>query len=333
MTKLIAEIGQSHEGSINLLKYFAEIAANCGVDYIKSQMRIPQYEASSQESFRSGVKFYDQSRLEYWKRVSLSSSEWKDFDTFVKSLGCTPLYSVFSSKAVEEVQALESKVIKLGSAESFADNPILEYILNETSLNIIASSGMSSLSDIDELVSRCGSRLESLLICNSRYPVPLDSLRLERIFYLRKRYDVQVGYSDHSGVLSVAMAALSFDISHYEFHFPRADVLPGPDVSSSLSPIEVKELGKYQTIRESARKYEDLILNNDDLGVEMHEAFGRSVGYITDFPKGHILTKSDFIPRRPATGIPWGLYNNYIGKELRKDVSWFNLMKHDDIHD
>jgi len=127
-TKIIAEIGNSHEGSLGIACSFIDMAACAGAKFIKFQMHIPEYESSQDEPFRTNTFIQDTSRWNYWKRVGFSLNEWiliKEYcDTQKIEFMCTP-FSLEAAKILWENKLI--KRWKIGSGE-ISNLPLLDYV-------------------------------------------------------------------------------------------------------------------------------------------------------------------------------------------------------------
>ena len=79
-TYIIAEIGNTHEGSLGLAKQFMKAAANCGVDAVKMQTHI--FEAESLASAPNPPYFTDETRKEYFERTAFNEEQWKELKRY-----------------------------------------------------------------------------------------------------------------------------------------------------------------------------------------------------------------------------------------------------------
>ena len=69
---IIAELAQAHDGSLGILHSYIDALATTGVDAIKFQTHIAEAESSIYEPFRTKFSFVDNSRYDYWKRMSFT---------------------------------------------------------------------------------------------------------------------------------------------------------------------------------------------------------------------------------------------------------------------
>ena len=114
---IIAEIAQAHDGSVGILHSYIDALAETGVDAIKFQTHIAEAESSVQEAFRVPFSYVDKTRYDYWKRMELSESQWKEIKNHCKNLGLLFISSPFSCKAVDVLEEAEVDMYKIGSGE------------------------------------------------------------------------------------------------------------------------------------------------------------------------------------------------------------------------
>ena len=83
-TQIVAEIAQSHKGSILLAKKMIKLCSDAGADYVKFQAHYSKYESTLDESFRKGFNFKQRTRYEYWKKYQFTKNQWKELFVFCK---------------------------------------------------------------------------------------------------------------------------------------------------------------------------------------------------------------------------------------------------------
>ena len=76
-TRVIAEIGNSHEGSLGIALSLIDMAAEAGADLVKFQFHLSDFESTTFEPFRVNRFKQDKTRLDYWKRVGFTVDQWK----------------------------------------------------------------------------------------------------------------------------------------------------------------------------------------------------------------------------------------------------------------
>src|SRR5262245_4467233 len=119
---IIAEIAQSHEGSLGLAHAFIDLAAECGVDAVKFQTHIAAEESTKDEAFRVPLSGQDPTRYEYWRRMECTPEQWQGLAHHAQQKSLIFLSSAFSVAAVKLLEALGMPAWKVGSGEFRSEN-------------------------------------------------------------------------------------------------------------------------------------------------------------------------------------------------------------------
>ena len=240
--ELIAEIGQAHDGSLGILHSYIDRLSKVGIKIIKFQMHIAEAESSEWEPFRINFSYEDDTRYDYWSRMSFSELEWKGIKEHCDSNEIEFLCTPFSMQSVDVLERLNVKRYKIGSAD--ATNKLLLNKIAKTKKEVIMSTGMSNFEDLDcavEIFKKHGVPF-SLLYCVSKYPSTESDIDLNSVNILKERYDCQVGFSDHSGKIWPLVAASALGADKLEFHAVFDKEMFGPDASASLEIQEIHTL-------------------------------------------------------------------------------------------
>lgn len=326
---IVAEVAQAHDGSLGIAHAFIDAIADSGADAVKFQTHIAAAESTAQEPWRIKFSQQDATRYDYWKRMEFTKEQWLGIKQHADDRGIIFLSSPFSLEAVELLSQVGVSAWKLASGET-ASEPILEQML-ATGLPIILSTGMSPLSEIDDVVNRiqeCGIPLV-VLQCTTAYPCPPEKIGINLISFFRERYRCSVGLSDHSGTIYPGLAAAALGIQLLEVHVTFSREMFGPDVPASITTAELKQLV------EGVRFIENMIENpvdKDAMAENVHELrkmFMKSVVARRNLKAGHILTRNDLAAKKPGTGIPAARIPDLIGRRLTCDVSQDSLLTED----
>jgi len=325
-TYIIAEIGQSHEGSLGNAMSYINLAKECGANAVKFQTHFANEESTKHDQFRVNIFPQDNSRYDYWKRVEFSENEWSLLNNHANDLGIDFISTPFSIKAFNLLNSLKIPFWKIGSGE-INNQPLMEAILN-SNRPIIASTGMSNWLEIDSLVKQlnsCNSEF-AILQCTSSYPTPPELVGLNVIGEIKEKYNCITGLSDHSGKIYPSIAAISYGASILEVHLTFSKKAFGPDISSSLDPDE------FQMVVE-ARDYIYQMNSNPvdkDKSSESLEAtkklFSRSLVLNRDVKKGEILTRDDIAFKKPGGGKTFDEIENFINQPAKRDYSKDDLL-------
>lgn len=328
---IIAEIGQAHDGSIGILHSYIDAVAQTGVDAIKFQMHIAEAESSQFEPFRVKFSLEDNTRFDYWKRMGFTLPQWKGIKEHCDEVGLEFMCSPFSNLAVDWLEEIGMKQYKIGSGE--VNNLLLLEKITQTGKPIIVSSGMSSLEELDQTVAFLQQKkaVFSLLQCTTSYPTQPEQYGLNVIAQLKERYNVPVGFSDHSAKAATLIAATALGAEILEFHVVFDRLMFGPDAKSSLTIAETKQM--VTSVRDIATALQNPIDKSDNLKfTELKAIFEKSLAVNKKLPAGHIITFDDLEAKKPkGHGIDAQYFGNCIGKKINKAKEQWDFLTDNDL--
>jgi N,N'-diacetyllegionaminate synthase len=327
----IAEIGQAHNGSLEVLHDYIDAVATTGVSAIKFQTHIADAESSIHEPFRIKFSKQDKTRFDYWKRMEFSEEDWMAIGKHCKEVGLAFISSPFSNRAVDVLEKAKVEHYKIGSGE--VTNFLLLKKVVDTGKPIIISSGMSSFEELDKAVSflKHYNANFSILQCTTSYPTQPESYGLNVISELKGRYDVPIGFSDHSAKIATGIAAAALGARILEFHVVLDKAQFGPDVTSSLTIAETIEL--VNGVNEIAKALDNPVDKRDNSAfMDLKQIFEKSLAVNKDLVKGHLLCFEDLEAKKPkGYGIDASNYNYVLGKKITRDLEQWNFLTEDDI--
>ena len=328
-TRIIAEIGMSHDGSLGQAKAFIDAAAVAGVDAVKFQTHIA--EAETLKDAPTPPYFTDEPRYEYFKRTAFSIEQHVILKSHAESKGLEFITSPFSLEAVELLEKVGVATYKIPSGE-VTNLPLLERVA-KTGKKILLSSGMSSYSELDEAVDTILRYNKNLVIlqCTSKYPCPFKDVGLNLLEEFKKRYKLPVGLSDHTPGIYASLAAVVLGATVIEKHFTISKKLYGPDAKYSLEPHEFKQLVEgiraIEAMLESPVRKEDMA---KELG-QMKETFEKSIVSVVDIPAGAVIAKKMLTVKKPGSGIPPKGINKVMGKKAKIDIDKDRVIRWGDL--
>lgn len=317
---IIAEVGLGHDGSLGAAHAYIDAAADAGVDAVKFQTHIAASESTPQEQFRVKVFPQDATRYDYWTRTAFSETQWRGLRDHCQARAVEFLSTPFSAAAVELLRALGIKAWKIGSGET--NNPLLLEQVAFGKEPVLLSSGMSYLSELDASIRLLQERDVPVLLmqCTSRYPCPPQQLGLNVISLYRQRYGIATGFSDHSGEIAPALAAVALGTNAVEVHLTWHRKSFGPDVKASLTVEQMGELVRGIRIVETAlRNPVDKDHDAKDLQV-MRTMFNKGLVAARKIPEGTMIEHQHIDGRKPCIGIPVAEYKNVLGKRTTRDL-------------
>lgn len=331
-TEIIAEIGQAHDGSLGILHSYIDALSKIGVNTVKFQMHIAEYESSVYEKFRKKFSYVDQTRFDYWKRMSFSFEQWEEIYLHCEENDIEFLCSPFSIKAIDLLEKLDVKRYKIASGE--VTNSLMLTILGQTKKPILISSGMSSFKELDhafELLSNTGNKI-SIFHCTTAYPTPVEKIGINNILKLKSRYKVPIGLSDHSGSIYPALNAVALGAELIETHITFHKQIFGPDSSSSL------DFDQLQQLLEGVRYIDKLTSNPTDKDMLSEEfsglktLFGKSLSAKKNINVGEIISIEVLETTKPGNkGISAQHFREVIGKKANKSINKHSFINHSDL--
>ena len=328
---IIAEIGQAHDGSIDLAHSYIDALSRTGVDAVKFQVHIAEAESSIHEPFRVKLASQDKTRFDYWKRMEFSLDQWQELKAHCDEVGVEFLASPFSNAAVDLLEEVGVKRYKIGSGE--VNNFLLLEKISRTGKPVIVSSGMSSFLELDKTAGFLKERQVnfSILQCTTAYPTKPENYGLNVIGELKKRYGVPVGYSDHSAKIETCIAAVSLGAEIIEFHAVFSRDSLGPDASSSLEMEEITQLVKALRNIETTLQH-PVDKSDNSKFTELKNIFEKSLAVNKDLKAGHVLQFEDLEAKKPkGFGMEASRFGEVIGKTLKTNIKKWNFLNWKDI--
>ena len=327
----IAEIGQAHEGSLGVLHSYIDALAETGVDAIKFQTHIAEAESSEHEPFRVKFSYEDDTRFDYWKRMEFTPQQWKGIKEHCDEVGLEFMSSPFSMAAVDLLEELGVKRYKIGSGE--VNNLLMLEKIARTGKPVIVSSGMSSLTELDQSIEFLRSRNveTSILQCTTAYPTAPEDWGLNVLDVLKERYDLPIGFSDHSGDIFACLAATSKGAEILEFHAVFDKRMFGPDSKASLTIDEISQLMiGVKAIGVSLAQ--NINKEDNEKFSTLKSIFEKSLAVNKDLKEGHVIQFEDLEAKKPkGFGIDASEYEAIIGQVLSKPLAKWDFLNQSDI--
>jgi len=242
------------------------------------------------------------------------------------------LSSPFDIESADLLFDLGLRKFKIPSGE-ITNSPLLKHIGNFKK-EVILSTGMSTIEEIAtalDILVNAGTEKENIIVlhCNTEYPTPFEDVNLNAMLTIGEKLNVRTGYSDHTLGIEVPIAAVALGAKIIEKHFTLDRKMEGPDHKASLEPWELMQM--VQSIRNIEKCLGDGIKKPSNSELKNIEITRKSIHYDGSFKKGHILTDSDLVMKRPGTGLSPMLIDKVIGKTLKLDVHKDTMLKLEDL--
>ena len=329
---IIAEMSGNHNQSLERALKIVDAAADTGASAIKIQT----YTADTL-TIKGVFKITEKSSLWYGKDLhdlydeAHTPWDWhKAIFDHAEKRGIICFSSPFDETAVDLLESLNNPIYKIASFE-INHIPLLKYIA-KTGKPVIMSTGASSLSDIAEAVNvlkREGCENLTLLKCTSTYPATAENSNLNTIPHLKELFNCEVGLSDHTMGIGVAVAAIAKGANVIEKHFCLDRSEGGVDSAFSLEPAEFKQL-----VIEAKNAY--LALGKINYGITNDEkkvdAGKRSIYISEKINEGEVITTKNIKVIRPGYGLHPRYYTDVLGKKANKNLEIGQPLSFNDLN-
>lgn len=238
---IIGEIGINHNGDIEKAKELIDVARDAGCDAVKFQKRNPDVcVPEDQKDVMRETPWGTMKYIDYKHHVEFGWEEYEEIDSYCAEQGIQWFASCWDKDSVEFIESFNPVAYKVASASLTDDDLIRE--MNEKGRPMVASTGMSTMEEIDHAVSRLDQERLLLAHCTSTYPCDPEQLNLRMIKTLQDRFSCPIGYSGHEVGLQTTYAAVALGATFVERHITLDRAMWGSDQAASVEPQGLKRL-------------------------------------------------------------------------------------------
>ena len=320
---IIAEAGVNHNGDLALACDLIVEAARAGADAVKFQSFVtakvltrdaPKAAYQRETTGAAGSQYDMVSKLE------LSAAAHRELADVARAQKIMFLSTPFDDESADLLDALGVPLFKVGSGE-LTNTQFLQRLARRGK-PLVLSTGMATLSEVETAVNAVRQACDvplALLQCVSNYPAALSDTNLRAMATMRERFDVVVGYSDHTLGNSAALSAVALGAAIVEKHFTLSSELPGPDHRASADPQQLRAL--IQGIREVEAALGNGIKEPSPRELDTARVARRSLASAVALPAGTRLREPHITALRPGSGIPPGDAHLWVGRVLKVDVA------------
>lgn len=321
---IIAEMSGNHNKSLTRALAIVDAAKKSGVHALKLQtytadtmtLKVTKddFNISDENSLWTGqnlYKLYQQAHTPW---------EWhKPIFDRCKELGLICFSTPFDETAVDFLESLDTPCYKIASFEN-ADIPLIRKVAS-TGKPMIISTGLATVAELDETVRtarEAGARDIIFLKCTSSYPATPENTNLLTIPHMRNLFNVEVGLSDHTLGIGVAVAGVALGATVIEKHFTLCRADGGVDAAFSLEPNEMLAL-----VSECERAWQAIgrVFYGPTEKEKTSLKFRRSIYVAKDMKAGEVLNEENLRVVRPGYGLQPRYYELLLGKRVKQDVS------------
>lgn len=331
-TYIIGEIGQNHNGSVDIAKLIVELIArpvhvdefpinlkpmnavkmtrrDLNEELTTTQMNriydTPNSFGRTYGEHRAFLELDDEAHFEVYK---FAKEKGLDFVETLCAKGCLSLLKLFTPD-----------YLKVASRD-LTNLPLLAAMA-ETKIPIILSTGMAGKKELDdalEVITHYHNDI-SILHCVSQYPTHPENLNLNTILYLKEHYGkYHIGFSDHTIGISAPVVAVGMGAEIIEKHITIDRHMKGTDQAGSLGPDGVNRMVRDIRICEKWLGTKDLYIDKSVASAKVK--LERSIATRKDLHIGDVITEDDLHMLSPGDGFKWSQVNEVIGKTVQVEI-------------
>jgi len=318
---LIAEIGNNHNGSLDMAKQLVDAAIDAGADCVKFQMRdLKSLYSNGGDPNDAREDLGSQYVLSLLSRFQLSVREFDELFIYCRKREILALCTPWDLASLRELEFFGMAGYKIASAD-LTNLDLLEAVA-DTGKPIIMSTGMSAEDEIRQSIDhlrRCSANF-ALLHTNSTYPAPYKDINLKFMHRLKELGQCVVGYSGHELGINVVMAAVAMGAKVIEKHFTLDRSLEGNDHRVSLLPEEFRAMvsGVRQIEAAIGQSVERRITQGELMN---RESLAKSIVAKCEIREGETIRREMLDVKSPGKGLQPNRLANLVGKPALRNFA------------
>ncbi|GFT87030.1 sialic acid synthase [Nephila pilipes] len=319
---IIAEIGQNHQGDMEIAKQLIYRAVDCGVDCVKFQKSDLESRFTREILKRpyTSKNSWGDTYGEHRNYLEFTNAQIKELKQYAEKLGVIFSASAMDKESAEFLDYIGVPFFKIGSADT-TNVPLLRYV-SKFQKPLVISTGMTSQEDLVKMYGIVSKECQHIAIlqCTSCYPVASACVNLNVLqVYADLFPQAVIGYSGHEEGIGISIAAITMGAKILERHITLDRSLKGSDHAASLEPKEFKKLVREIRNVEDAFGMREKEFELSEM--PCYEKLGKTVVSSRNLQKGTILLE-DMMDVKVAAEKGYDPINFYdlIGKKLKHDV-------------
>ena len=329
---IIAEAGVNHNGSEKIAYKLIDQAKKCGADIVKFQIfnatNLSTKTLKKPNYIKKNFSLKRKSQFEILKKLELRLHQMNKISNYCKKKKIEFLLSPFDIQSIINLKKLNLKRVKIPSGE-INNYPYLKEIA-KLNKKIILSTGMSFMHEIKDAINTLtlnGIKKKKITIlhCTTDYPTSFKDVNLDAINSIKKHFNLQVGYSDHTTGIEVPIAAVANGATVIEKHFTLNKKMIGPDHKASLEPEEFKNMVKC--IRNIEKAIGNGVKKPAKSEIKNRKLVRKSIVASEEIIIGQKFSTNNLTTKRPGSGISPMSWKKLIGKKSKKNYKVDDLIK------
>jgi N,N'-diacetyllegionaminate synthase len=322
-TLVIAEAGVNHNGDLDMALRLVDVAADAGADFVKFQTFSANRLATAaarKADYQAATSGGDESQLAMLRRLELSAEAHVQIVARCRERSIAFLSTGFDIESVDFLIGLGIPLIKIPSGE-LTNLPYLRHV-GALGLPTVLSTGMAELDEVAQAITALETaglprKRLTVLHCTTEYPAPYADVNLRAMQAMRSAFGVEVGYSDHTPGIEVAIAAVALGARVIEKHFTLDCDLPGPDHRASLRPEQL--VAMVRAIRNVELALGSRDKRPSDAERKNKAVARKSIVAARAIQAGELFSADNLTVKRPGTGVSPMRWDELIGRPARRD--------------
>ena len=322
-TLIIAEAGVNHNGDVDIACALIDAAVDAGADIVKFQT----YDAdrlitcnARKADYQMKTTATDESQRDMLKRLELSPAMHEQLIAHATQRGIEFFSTAFDLQSLDYLMGLGMPRIKVPSGE-ITNLPYLRRV-GSFKKPVILSTGMSNLGEIEAalaVLEKAGTQRDQIIVlhCNTEYPAPMREVNLRAMQSITHAFGVQVGFSDHTEGIEIAIAAVAMGACVIEKHLTLDRTLPGPDHRASIEPDLLGLM--IRSIRNIELAIGDGIKRPTQSEQRNKPIARKSLVASKSILAGEKFTPENITAKRPGAGISPMSWDDVIGRRATRD--------------
>lgn len=314
----IAELGQNHQGQLDIALKMIEVAAECGVHAVKLQKRDNKslFTKTQYEKDYDNENSFGKTYGEHREALEFGEKEYQILKKFAESKGVDFLCTAWDHPSADFLEKLDIPAYKIASAD-ITNIPLLIHVA-KFGKPLIVSTGACNLEEVKrayEAVVKYNDQI-ALLHCTAGYPTDYPDLNLRAIETLKNEFpEAVVGYSGHDNGILAPVIAHMLGAVVFEKHFTLNRSMKGGDHKFSLEPEGLrKQIRDLQRIKVSMGDGKKEL---KDFEIEPRNKMGKSLYAARPLKKGAVIEPGDIVVKVPAGNLPPYYFDEVVGKKLK----------------
>jgi len=319
---IIAEIGSNFDGSLSKAKKLIKLAKDSGANAAKFQSFLTK-NLLSRKGFAKKSAFQNSWKNSVWNTYEKAEfpRKWHyELSQYSKKIGIHFFTSPWDFDAVDLLDSLDVPAYKIGSGD-ITYLEMLKYI-GKKKKPVLLGTGASTIQEISQAINTIkstGNDKIILLQSITQYPSPIEFANFSVLDTFQKKFKLNVGYSDHSPGMLVALASVALGACVIEKHFTDNPKLKGPDHPHSMDSKSFREM--VANIRYLEKAKGDGIKKVEKIEKETRIIQRRGIWTVKPIKKGEKFTSDNIQALRPDLGIPASKYRQILGKTSRSNLN------------